>query len=59
MTTGVLLILFALLIVLTTHDKPRPHRRSGVQVIRTSGLADGYVPPSASLAPPVIEDIDD
>jgi hypothetical protein len=27
-------------------------RSKGVQVIQTAGLADGYVPPSASLAPP-------
>jgi hypothetical protein len=27
-------------------------RGKGVQVIQTAGLADGYVPPSASLAPP-------
>ncbi len=28
-------------------------RGKGVQVIQTAGLPEGYVPPSASLAPPV------
>jgi hypothetical protein len=30
--------------------------RKGAQVVNTTGLPDGYVPPSASLSPPLPSD---